>query len=208
MQKIGACHYNSFIFPERMLKFYPGSPAEKIVDKIAGHEEFPVCRISDVSGQAAVLQDLRKLSALEHENSPLYKYEILTLLCTLWLEFSRTIELPEKRRRSVSEERCEKVLHYITGHFSEEISLETLAGSANISVSECLRCFKSVMNTTPYRYLMELRLSKAAELLRATDDPVSVIAEQVGFCHLSHFGKSFRKKTGMSPSKYRKMWNQ
>lgn len=204
VRKIGACHYNSFIFPERMLKFYTGSPAEKIVDKIVGRGEFPISRISDTVGHTVVLQVLRRLSALENEKTPLYQYEVLTLLCTLWLEFSRVTELPERRRRSISEERCETFLRYITVHFSEEISLKTLAASANVSVSECLRCFRSVMNTTPYSYITEFRLSKAAELLRTTDEPVSSVAEMVGFCHLSHFGKCFREKTGMSPSEYRK----
>ncbi len=51
---------------------------------------------------------------------------------------------------------------------------------------------------------MEYRLSKAAELLRETDEPVSVIAAETGFNHLSYFGKCFREKTGLSPSEYRK----
>lgn len=57
---------------------------------------------------------------------------------------------------------------------------------------------------TPYRYLMEYRLSKAAERLRQTDVPIAIIAVESGFSHLSHFGKCFREKTGMSPSEYRK----
>lgn len=70
-----------------------------------------------------------------------------------------------------------------------------LAESAHVSKSECLRCFRKSLNTTPYKYLTEYRLSKAAALLRETDKPISDIAVNVGFGQPSHFGKCFREKT-------------
>ena len=59
------------------------------------------------------------------------------------------------------------------------------------------------MQTTPYKYLMEVRLSKAAELLKETDEPISRISSKVGFHQVSHFGKCFREKTGYPPREYR-----
>ena len=94
-------------------------------------------------------------------------------------------------------------LQYIELHYMEDVTLEMLAQSANVSKSECLRCFKSTLQITPYKYLMEYRLSKAAELLKNTDMLIENIASSVGFEHLSHFGKCFREKTGFSPSEYR-----
>lgn len=103
-----------------------------------------------------------------------------------------------------SEERVSSFLQYIALHYGEDISLDILAASANVSKSECLRCFQTVLHTTPYRYLTEYRLSKAAEFLRQTSEPITAIAGKVGFSHISHFGKCFREKTGLSPSEYRK----
>ena len=74
---------------------------------------------------------------------------------------------------------------------------------AHVSKSECLRCFRQSMGTTPYQYLMEYRLSQAAALLKRTDDPIEWIANQVGFGQASSFGKYFRRKTGLSPREYR-----
>jgi DNA polymerase bacteriophage-type len=87
---------------------------------------------------------------------------------------------------------------------AEDISLESLAKSGNVGKSECLRCFKASLQTTPYKYLMECRLLKAAELLTTTDLPIGVISENVGFHQVSHFGKCFKEKTGYSPRDYRK----
>lgn len=69
-----------------------------------------------------------------------------------------------------------------------------LSKSANISKSERSRCFKLSLNTTPYKYLTEYRLSMAAQLLKTTREPVGIIAASVGFRQMSHFGKCFREK--------------
>ena len=78
-----------------------------------------------------------------------------------------------------------------------------LAQSAHVSKSECLRCFRSTLQTTPYKYWIEYRLSKAADLLKNTDMLIEDIASHTGFTQVSHFGKCFREKTGFAPSKYR-----
>ncbi len=98
----------------------------------------------------------------------------------------------------------QRILRYIEGHYAENIALADLAESASISKSECLHCFKISLNTTPYKYLAEFRLSKATKLLKKTDDPIGLIAANVGFHQTSHFGKCFKEKTGYTPKKYRK----
>ena len=203
--KVGTCHYNSFIFPDRFLKFYPGSPAERLVDKIVGHSELPLVVIRGGEENRAVLQALRKLMLLEAKKDAAYPYEVLCALCNLWLVFSKTVTLSDRHQQNhISEERVSSFLQYIALHYGEDISLDTLAASANVSKSECLRCFQTVLHTTPYRYLTEYRLSKSAELLRQTNEPITIIAGKAGFSHISHFGKCFREKTGLSPSEYRK----
>lgn len=73
----------------------------------------------------------------------------------------------------------QKFLQYINEHYSEDISLDKLAASANVSKSECLRCFKESIQITPYKYLTEYRLSKAAELLKNTDESIGNIADSL-----------------------------
>lgn len=205
VRKKNFCHYNSFVFPDYFLKFYFGSPAGSMVDQVTENKNFPIFYIKDQNENRSVLDTLKKLTDLEQEKTPLYVYEVLTTLCTLWLELCRVVTLPQALYpKNVVEERMTIFLRYIEQHFSESISLDALAESAHVSKSECLRCFKASLQTAPYQYLMEYRLSKAAELLRSTDVPISEIANRVGFSQVSHFGKCFREKAGMSPSEYRK----
>ena len=206
VKQTNRCHYNSFIFPDHFLTFYAGSPAERFVEQITSCAALPLYPIFCTEGNQAVLHVLQKLSRLEREEKfAAYPYTVLTTVCELWLALCQIIQTPHTpTRHSIAEQRMHVFLQYIARHFGEKLSLSALAESANVSKSECLRCFKTVLHTTPYQYLNEYRLSQAAERLRTTNDSISTIAAEVGFPHLSHFGKCFREKTGLTPSMYRK----
>ena len=121
------------------------------------------------------------------------------------VDYEKKITLPPEGKESVANLRMQKILRYIEKHYAEDITLADLSKSANISKSECSRCFRLSLNTTPYKYLTEYRLAMAAKLLKTTNEPVGNIAASVGFHQMSHFGKCFREKTGYSPKAYREM---
>ena len=66
-----------------------------------------------------------------------------------------------------------------------------------------MACFRRVLGLSPMEYLLNHRLEQACHLLLTTHWPVSQVAEACGFGDASYFGKAFRKKTGLSPAKYR-----
>ncbi len=200
----GDCHYKSFIFPDYFLRFYFGSPAEKLLDSLVENRNMPFYRfVPGILWCDHILSILQKLSFLEETGNEFYVYEVLVFLTSLWLQIGKNISLPTGKKENMVSRRMRQFLAYIENHYAEEISLERLAGSANVSKSECLRCFRLSMQTTPYKYLMEYRLSKAAMLLQETDKPVGEIASRTGFHQVSYFGKCFREKTGFSPRDYR-----
>lgn len=206
IKPMSGCHYKSFIFPQHLIEFYPGSPARKYVKLVADSRQFSTFHFTkDIMWCRNALSIMRKLADLEQETSIAYEYEVLVLLVQLWLEMIKNIEITDSITENEVTLRMQIFLQYIEQHYFEDISLEELAKSANVSKSECLRCFKSTMNTTPYKYLIEYRLSQAISLLNETDLQIGVIGEQVGFHQASHFGKCFREKTGYSPREYRKI---
>ena len=115
----------------------------------------------------------------------------------------KNVSIPPEKLENAVNTRMQKILRYIAEHYAEDLTLKDLADSANISKSECSRCFRLSLNTTPCKYLTEYRLAQAAELLKRTDESVGNIAARVGFCQISHFGKCFKEKTGCSPRAYR-----
>lgn len=205
VKEFTSCHYKSFVFPDYFLKFYFGSPAGVFVDSISENEDLEFYHFTGQNEwENTLLNLLQKLTEMEEKKTEFYPYEILLILSSLWLTFRKNILLPPQQQENIVSIRMQKFLNYIANHYAEDISLESLAKSGNVGKSECLRCFKASLQTTPYKYLMEYRLSKAADLLKTTDLPIGVISENVGFHQVSHFGKCFKEKTGYSPKDYRK----
>ncbi|MCI8454829.1 MAG: AraC family transcriptional regulator [Lachnospiraceae bacterium] len=101
--------------------------------------------------------------------------------------------------------RMKIMLQYIQENYAKELTAAGIAASAAISESECLRCFGAAIGTSPGRYVRQLRLQKAAELLAGTGERIADIGAQCGFSDTSYFTKAFRAWRGMTPSEYRKM---
>lgn len=114
-------------------------------------------------------------------------------------------EAAEKYRRQ--EDRTKRILAYLEENFIEDLSIGELAVCAGISVSECLRCFRSVLHTTPIQYLKQYRLEKSAEMLASpehTSENIADIARAVGFADMSYFTRAFRTRYRTTPSEWRK----
>ena len=65
------------------------------------------------------------------------------------------------------------------------------------------RLFKKCLNTTIFKTLEHIRIEAAQNLIKATDFSFEKISENVGFKNESYFSKTFKKHTGLTPSKYR-----
>ncbi len=95
-------------------------------------------------------------------------------------------------------------IDYMGAHIQENITLDELAKSANMSRSEyCIR-FKKLFNDTPMQYLINMRLNKAVKLLQDEKLQITDIASDCGFFDNSHMTRFFRKKYNMTPREYRK----
>ena len=112
--------------------------------------------------------------------------------------------LPDSPRRRREDERVKVMLAYIQENYASEITARTLAAQASISESECQRCFRDVLGTTPIQYVKKYRLQMAADLLTATDCAVTEIALRCGFAHMSYFARAFRELFGLTPREYRR----
>lgn len=100
-------------------------------------------------------------------------------------------------------ERIKTMVDFVRSHREEPITTREIAASAAISVSECLRCFRRMMDLTPQEYLRQHRMRHAATLLEHTDLPVAQIGMECGFDDMSYFARVFRTQYGCTPSEYR-----
>jgi AraC family transcriptional regulator, arabinose operon regulatory protein len=101
------------------------------------------------------------------------------------------------------DERVRHAVDLLEEGLKEPFSLARLASACGLSVSRLAHLFREQIGLPPLQYLEELRLQRAAQLLRSTGLRISEIAEEVGYEEAFYFSSRFRKKFGQPPSHYR-----
>jgi len=97
-----------------------------------------------------------------------------------------------------------EIAQHINVHFAQPLRLTALSEQFFISPYYLSRMFKEVTGFTFSDYLVLTRVKEAERLLRETAASITDVAAQVGFDNFSHFGKTFKKITRLSPREYRK----
>lgn len=97
-----------------------------------------------------------------------------------------------------------KIQEYLADHYSERITLETLAASQNISISQLKRIFKEHTGDSVITYLTALRIKEAKRLIQESSLNFSQIAVAVGYDNIYYFSSVFKKHTGMTLTEYSK----
>ncbi|RAR41801.1 response regulator [Paenibacillus sp. MDMC362] len=104
-----------------------------------------------------------------------------------------------------SRHNIQKAKRYIEENYAmEDLSLQEVADSVGMSVTYLSRTFKSETNMNFVKYLVQVRMEKAKELLAESELSAQETAYRVGFSDYVHFSKTFKKFHGLTPSAYRK----
>lgn len=98
----------------------------------------------------------------------------------------------------------EKASDYIlTNYSNHELSVQKLADYLYISPSYLNLLFKKESGTTFLKYLINIRLTKAKDLLKSSPLSISAVAEKVGYPDVSYFSYFFKKNIGKSPREFK-----
>lgn len=93
---------------------------------------------------------------------------------------------------------------FIEKNFQNDISVEEIAETCNLSRGYLNKVFKKYTGKSPQAFLINYRMSKAVQLLRQSDLPVGDIGEAVGYPNRLHFSRAFKNTYGLSPRDWRK----
>ncbi|UWM86733.1 AraC family transcriptional regulator [Streptococcus parauberis] len=113
-------------------------------------------------------------------------------------------EIPTSEQVIQQESISKRAMHYMNLHYHDAIQISDVAKFVNLHPNYLANIFQDEVGISPKQYLTQLKLSKAKELLRDTDEPINIISSSVGFTDALTFSKFFKKITGQSPSTYRK----
>ena len=158
--------------------------------------------LPSVPWQREALDKLQILLDTDREDA----LALVIRLLELWQVLETGFLRPAHRGHPQSPQRqpVREMAQFIHDHFDQELTLDQIAASAALSPGACCRLFKRHMGCSPFTYVQNLRLQRAARLLETTDEPITQVAARCGYGSPSYFTKSFREKTGLSPSAYRK----
>lgn len=95
-----------------------------------------------------------------------------------------------------------RVLDYIEGNLSRDLTLRQMASLLNLSVHHFARMFKQTIGVAPHRYVVERRLERAKKLLSTARVSLVEISLCTGFHSQSHFCSTFRRMAGMTPTEF------
>jgi transcriptional regulator GlxA family with amidase domain len=87
----------------------------------------------------------------------------------------------------------------------EGLSLPALAARLAVSERQASRLFQDALGMSFRAWATQLRLDRARRLLAQTDLPIIEVAGETGWSSLAHFNSVFRRRSGSTPSRYRRL---
>ncbi len=169
--------------------------------------------LSEDSEQRMQIHDLMKQVIdcyFQHEpmwNTRCYAYlmQVYALLGQSYLRIPK--DVPAEKRRIINPEIMNSALTYINEHFTEDISLESVASFAGFSKYYFSRLFREFSGITFSEYLLDKRVNHAANLLIQTKNAIHTIAESSGFSSIATFNRIFRDQKKCTPTQYRVIYS-
>lgn len=128
------------------------------------------------------------------------EYQDITM--ELLIKFCNLVKRAQTRESSSIHIR--KCKHYVAGHLNKPYNMQELADYVGISAKYLGDLFRKTEGQTLKSYILQSRVEASKNMLKYSDCPLSEIASYLCFDSQSHFGATFRKFEGMSPSEYRR----
>lgn len=181
---------------------FNGAIAPYFYEQYAEHD----CPVILTDRDSSIVHTLSALLALAR--MPLSRYDILMQRHLVDLLTDMIMAQDSSLNRESIPSYIRQCTDYMQQNLASPICLDDLAKQFNISKYHMAKQFKRYIGTPPHEYLINLRITKAKELLKCTDQSVADIAELVGVHHVNHFINLFQNREKMTPLAYRKKWAQ
>ncbi len=131
-----------------------------------------------------------------------YYQECFSCLYRIFAKMQKARYLPEEEYRVI-----EPAARYIDAHFRDEkLNMETLASECGISYSALKRMFIKRFGLPPQKYVTNMRINYAGDLLTTGDYSVETVAQLAGYSTVYYFSRQFKNQTGLTPTEYKKKY--
>jgi AraC-like DNA-binding protein len=194
----------SFDFVRRHLSEFSPTLHPLVREVIAGQPEKSTVAAPTrlTSRLQQLLASLRETPVLAMAQSVWYQAKALEVAAELFFVTPDEQELFCQRQKRLSSERVEKVIALLRDKLAEPPNLDEIGRFVGCSPFHLSRTFSAETGLTIPQYLRQIRLERAAELLRSGKFNVTEAALEVGYSSLSHFSQAFHEVFGCCPGLY------
>lgn len=186
--------------------YFEGPALERIRRHMAARQE--AAALDDMLCGALLRQLLALLMDKDGGASRVRQQHCRALLNALLQQLCH--QLDQHYRKAVIHSQSSKFLHvqtavdYIHSHLAERLTAPEVAAQTGLQQSYFRQIFQQTTGLTLHRYIMQLRLERARDLLGNSELPLAAIAEEVGFSNQSHMTSSFRRHYDITPALLRR----
>jgi AraC family transcriptional regulator len=178
-----------------------------LFDVLAAEGEPRACEIAPFSNanDSFVAALVGELVRMHDAHDRLDRAYCETMTHALASYLARRYGHPAEQRREwkLSPWRVRRIAEYVDAHIGCEIAIADLAWLVGVSPGHLHRAFRATLGVTPLSYIHEKRIEHAMSILATEDAPIADVALRVGYLSAGHFSRTFRRLTGVQPSKFR-----
>lgn len=153
------------------------------------------------AGQAEQVRDIMLYIAGHSKASALCLIGQLCLFLDALIQSSSTRREP--RETQLQDFYIQEAISYMELNYQRELTVEEIAGACQLNRSYFSKLFKEKKGCPPQEFLIRLRLSKAADLMRTTQISIGDISVSCGYPNQLHFSRAFKQRYGVSPREWR-----
>lgn len=179
---------------------FDGLRVNEVIETFAVERKNPLLFVPDIARVKAAFENV--IACLNYHYSDAGLLAMSSELIRLCSVIKLGLGHLEPKRQS-TENHVMGTIDFMHQHLHMLLTLKELANHAGQSQSHYSRVFKEKTGQSPLNYFIQLKISKACELLSDTEMKVSEIALELGYADPYYFSRLFRKLQGVAPALYR-----
>ncbi|OCN06183.1 hypothetical protein A4S06_00270 [Erysipelotrichaceae bacterium MTC7] len=169
--------------------------------KALGYDMYhPVFHVDQIESIQSIIEEILCIDQILIQDELMLTSHLYHLLSIIKLSDDHTTIAKDQSANPYIQD----TINYIKENYATKISISELANSLSLNRSYLSSLFKKEMNVTLQQYITDYRLTRAKELLSLSNFTIEEIAEYSGYLDPLVFSKAFKRKTGVTPSIYRK----
>jgi AraC family transcriptional regulator len=139
-----------------------------------------------------------------HALGRLYVESLTTTLCHHLLAHHATSQGRPEGQPRLNSAALARIENYLEAHAAQPVTLEGLAGLANLSVFHFARLFKQATGLPPYQYVLRWKIERAKHLLRRDSLAIADLSDELGFASPISFAAAFKRLVGCTPQQFQR----